>query len=178
MDAVESLMREQGYAALSARNVAARAGLKYQIVFYYFESMDELMLAAYRRRTESVMARTEHALASDRPLHALWKAASDPFDAALSIEYMALSNHNPLIRAETVAFGELVRGLVAERLTARLREASPDPDTFSPLGVTVGLTLMGGILGFESALGLSGGHAETEGIIRWALSRLEPEPAP
>src|SRR5579862_735329 len=60
MDAVEAVMREDGYAALSARSVARRAGLKYQIVFYYFETMDALLLATYRRRTQTVLERTEN----------------------------------------------------------------------------------------------------------------------
>src|SRR4051812_43127279 len=82
MDAVEALMREQGYAVLSARAVAARAGLKYPTVFYYFETMDELLLATYRRRLKSVRERTEAALNSPRPLHALWDSLSEPSDAA------------------------------------------------------------------------------------------------
>jgi AcrR family transcriptional regulator len=174
MDAVEAVMREEGYAALSARRVAARAGLKYQLVFYYFETMDDLLLAAYRRRTENVLRRTEAALLAERPLHGLWKAASDPFDAALSLEYMAMSNHNPHIRAETIAFGERIRRIVADKLADQLQRASPDPQVFTPFGITVALSLMGGILGFDSALGLSGGHQETETIVEWLLGRLEP----
>lgn len=177
MDAVEALMREQGYAALSARAVAARAGLKYPIVFYYFETMDDLLLATYRRRTQSVLERTEAALASERPLHALWDAVSDPFDAALSLEYMAMSNHNQLIRAETIRFGEQIRRLVVDRLAGRLRPIGPEGAPFAPFGVTVGLTSLGGILGFESALGLSGGHQEVRAMVEAILRRLEPEPA-
>ena len=175
MDAVEAVMREQGYAALSARSVAARAGLKYQIVFYYFATMDDLLLATYRRRTESVLARTEEALRSDQPLHALWRASSDPFDASLSLEYMAMSNHNAVIRAETIAFGERIRQVVAERLHGRLEAASPDRNTFTPMGVAVSVYLMGGIFGFEQALGLSGGHREVEAIVAWGLRQFEPE---
>jgi AcrR family transcriptional regulator len=175
MDAVEALMREQGYAALSARSVAKRADLKYQIIFYYFETMDDLLLATYRRRTETVLKRTEAALSSDRPLHAFWRASSEPFDASLSLEYMALSNHNQLIRAETIAFGEQIRRMVAERLAARVTAASPDPKVFTPFGVTVAFALMGGILGFESALGISGGHEEAEAIVAWCLNQFEPQ---
>jgi AcrR family transcriptional regulator len=175
MDAVEAMMREQGYAALSARSVARRAGLKYQLVFYYFETMDDLLLATYRRRTHSVLERTEAALRTERPLHAFWRASSDPFDAALSIEYMAMSNHNALIRAETVAFGEQMRRMVAEKLGPQLRRAAPDPEVFTPFGITVAITLMGGILGFETAVGLAGGHSETEAIVEWCLRKLEPD---
>lgn len=178
MDAVEAVMREQGYAALSARSVAARAGLKYQIVFYYFATMDDLLLATYRRRTESVLARTEEALSCERPLHALWKASSDPFDASLSLEYMAMSNHNAVIREETISFGERIRQVVAERLRDRLEQASPDAATFTPMGVAVSVFLMGGIFGFESALGLSGGHRDVEAIVAWGLRQFEPEVAP
>jgi len=177
MDAVEAVMREQGYAALSARSVAARAGLKYQIVFYYFATMDDLLLATYRRRTESVLARTEEALGSERPLHALWQASSDPFDASLSLEYMAMSNHNAVVRAETIAFGERIRQVVADRLRSKLGDAG-DAEIFTPMGIAMSVFLMGGILGFESALGLSGGHRDVEAIIAWGLRQLEPEGAP
>jgi AcrR family transcriptional regulator len=177
MDAVEALMRERGYAALSARAVAARAGLKYQIVFYYFETMDDLLLAAYRRRTQTVLERTEQALSSERPLHAFWQASSEPFDAALSLEYMAMSNHNQVIRAETIAFGEQVRRMVADKLSRHVNDASPDPEVFTPLAVTVAITQMGGILGFESALGISGGHQEVQSMVEWCLRQLEPDRA-
>jgi AcrR family transcriptional regulator len=175
MDAVEAVMREQGYAALSARSVAARAGLKYQIVFYYFETMDDLLLATYRRRTQRVLERSEQALDSERPLHAFWQAWSDPFDAALTLEYMAMSNHNQVIRAETIAFGERLRQIAAEKLSPRLGHASPAPEVFTPMGVTMAITLMGGVLGFESALGIAGGHRETEAIVDWCLRQLEPD---
>lgn len=173
MDAVESLMREQGYAAVSARAVAALTGLKYPTVFYYFESMDDLLLATYRRRTRSVQRRTEAALKSDQPLHALFSACSNPFDAALTLEYMALSNHNKLIRAETIAFGEQMRRLVADTLSVRLRRARSEARVFSALGITLSVTSLGELLGIESALGISGGHEEIKMIVDWFLRRLE-----
>jgi AcrR family transcriptional regulator len=177
MDAVEAVMREKGYAALSARNVAARAGLKYQIVFYYFETMDDLLLTTYRRRTQTVLDRTEQALNSARPLHALWQASCDPFDTALTLEYLALSNHNQLIRAETIAFGEQIRRIVADRLAPRLAGAGLDPGVSTPLGVTLAISSLGSMLGFESAVGLSGGHPEIQAIVEWRLRQLEPEEA-
>jgi AcrR family transcriptional regulator len=177
MDAVEAVMREQGYAGLSARSVAARAGLKYQIVFYYFATMDDLLLTTYRRRTQSVLERTENALSSDQPLHALWETWSDPYGASLTLEYMAMSNHNQVIRSETITFGEHIRRIMAEKLSQQLKDVSPNPDVFTPFGITLALTSIGSLLGFESALGLSGGHRETRKIVEWCLGRLEPETA-
>jgi AcrR family transcriptional regulator len=178
MDAVEAVMREDGYAALSARCVARRAGLKYQILFYYFETMDDLLLATYRRRTHTILRRTEEALNSVQPLHAFWKSWSDPFDAALSLEYIALSNHNRLVRAETIEFGERIRRVVVEKLSQRLREASPDPAVFTPFGIVVAVSMIGNVLGFESALGICGGHRETQNIVEWCLRQLEPDITP
>lgn len=177
MDAVEAVMGEQGYAALSARSVAKRGGLKYQIVFYYFETMDDLLLTTYRRRTQRVLERIEQALKSERPLHAFWAAWSDPADAALSIEFMAMANHNAAIRADTIAFGERVRRVELARLSEQLNQANPDPEVLTPFGVTMAIASLGAILGFESALGISGGHRETQELVEWCLRRLEPEPA-
>lgn len=174
MDAVEAVMRENGYAALSVRKIAARAGLKYQIVFYYFETMDDLLLTTYRRRTQNVLERTEQALQSEQPLHAFWEASSDPFDAALSLEYMAMSNHNDAIRAETIAFGEHIRRIVAQRLSDRLGPALQNTETMTPFAVSMAIAAIGGILGFEAALGISGGHPETKALVEWWLNRLEP----
>lgn len=177
MDAVEAVMREDGYAALSARKVAARAGLKYQIVFYYFSTMDDLLLATYRRRTERVLERIRTALQAEKPLHAFWEAWRDPADAALSMEYMALANHNEAIREETIAFGERIRRVKLGSLSDQLRRTTPDPHVFTSFAITMAIELMGGILGFEDALGISGGHREIERIVKWCLDRLEPDAA-
>jgi len=64
MDAVEAVMREDGYAALSARSVAERAGLKHQLVYYYFQTMDDLLMATYRRHTDRVLESIEEAFRS------------------------------------------------------------------------------------------------------------------
>src|ERR1700684_1721587 len=52
LDAAEQLMLEEGYAAVTSRRVAEKAALKPQLVHYYFRTMDELFLAAFRRRAE------------------------------------------------------------------------------------------------------------------------------
>ncbi len=76
LDATEQLMLEDGYAAVSSRRIAGRAGLKPQLVHYYFRTMDDLFLAAFRRRAEAGLERQVQAIASEQPLRALW-ALSD-----------------------------------------------------------------------------------------------------
>ena len=166
MDAVEGVMREQGYGALSARSVAERAGLKHQLVYYYFKTMDDLLLATYRRRTGRMMDRIQQAFVAERPLKALWDAYSDPDDSALTLEYMALSNHNEAIRAETAAFGENLRTTGLGRLHA---------EGLDPLALTTIIRSIASVIGMETALGISGGHRQTRELVERFIARLEPQ---
>ena len=122
MDAVEAVMRKEGYAALTARRVARKCDLNYQLVFYYFGSMDELILATYRRHIERVRVAMEEALGSRHPLHEYWSVHSDQQDAVLNMEFMAMSNHNEIIRAETVQFGEEMRRINLEKIAPAIIE--------------------------------------------------------
>ena len=47
LDATERVLRSEGYAAVSSRRIAQEAGLKQQLVYYYFHTMDELLLATF-----------------------------------------------------------------------------------------------------------------------------------
>ena len=78
LDAAQRLMLEQGYAAVTSRQVAARAGLKPQLVHYYFRTMDDLFLALFRRGAEQNLERQARALASPQPLRALWSFSTEP----------------------------------------------------------------------------------------------------
>ena len=165
-------MRELGYGALTARSVAERAGLKHQLVYYYFETMDELLMATYLRHTGRVLESIEAAFLSPRPLHALWQVSSNPHDAVLNMEFMALANHNPAIRAETVAFGERMRRVGLEGIRRNLGQPGV-PDAATPIALGIAVSALGMNLGMESTLGISGGHAELKALVEWCLDRLE-----
>src|ERR1700692_1950603 len=77
LDAAEQLMLEEGYAAVTSRRVAEKAALKPQLVHYYFRTMDDLFLAAFRRRAEDGLERQAQALTSGPPLRALWAFGND-----------------------------------------------------------------------------------------------------
>lgn len=175
MDGVEAVMREDGYAALTARSVAERAGLKHQLVYYYFQTMDDLLMATYQRHIGRVQQRTEQAFRAARPLHAFWEVCSNPFDARLNMEFMAMANHNEAIRAETIAFGEQLRRIGLEQAAARIDGADTDRAMASPMAVTQAIAAIGSTVGIEAALGIQGGHDETRAMVEWWLNRLEPE---
>ena len=81
LDATEEIMLEEGYAGVSSRKVATRAGLKSKLLHYYFATMDDLFIAAFQRREDLHVTRFAGAAASAKPLHALWDL---PVDAASS----------------------------------------------------------------------------------------------
>jgi AcrR family transcriptional regulator len=175
MDGVEAVMREDGYAALTARSVAERAGLKHQLVYYYFQTMDDLLLATYRRHIDRVRQQTEYAFRQPRPLHAFWEVCSNPYDARLNMEFMAMANHNDAIREETVAFGEDIRRIGLAEAAAQIDATELGREMFSPFAVTQALAAIGSTVGIETTLGINGGHAETRAMVEWWLNRLEPE---
>ena len=173
MDGVEKVMREDGYGALTARSVAERAGLKHQLVYYYFETMDELLMATYLRHTGRVSESIEAAFRSPRPLHALWRASSNPPDAVLNMEFMALANHNAAIRAETVAFGERMRQIGLNGIQQNLDRQNLPPELATPLAIIMAVSSLGMNVGMEATLGISGGHAELTALVEWCLCRMD-----
>src|SRR5207244_4143116 len=89
VDAAEQLLLQEGYAAVTSRRVGAEAGLKPQLVHYYFRSMDDLFVEVFRRRAEQNLARFARAVAIDGTLGNLWKLHADPRGAAFTLEFVA-----------------------------------------------------------------------------------------
>jgi AcrR family transcriptional regulator len=174
LDATEALMLEQGYAAVTSRRVAARAGLKPQLVHYYFRSMDDLFLAAFRRRADRGLDRHARALASDRPLRAIWHAASDPRETALTLEFAALANHRKAISSEIARYAERFRRVQVEAITVAL-ERHGVSTAVPPVALHVAITGIIQMLAIEAGLGVTLGHAETVAMVERHLDQLEPE---
>jgi AcrR family transcriptional regulator len=175
LDATEAVMSEEGYGAVTSRRVAEKAGLKQQLLYYYFLTMDDLLLAAFRRSTERVLAPLEKALASDRPLHALLRLMNSTTRSNLSLEYMALGNHNAAIRAEIIRFSEHVRRLQFEAFSARLAPSSGRPSISSPVVAVFVMHCISQILHWEDALGMSAGHIEARAYLETLVDELEPD---
>ncbi|MET0883998.1 MAG: helix-turn-helix domain-containing protein [Acidimicrobiales bacterium] len=173
LDAAELLMAEEGYAAVTSRRLAARAGLKPQLVHYYFRTMDDLFLEAFRRRAEENIARFERAIAEDGSLANLWRLNADPRGAAFSIEFVALANHRKAIRAEIARYAERFRAAQVEAVRVALTDAGVDE---KQMPAEVALLLMTGVtqvMALEDALGVTAGHDRTIAFIEKAIALLE-----
>ncbi|MGH3970143.1 MAG: TetR/AcrR family transcriptional regulator [Mycobacterium sp.] len=176
LDAAEQVMLEEGYAAVTSRRVAQQAALKPQLVHYYFRTMDELFLAAFRRRGEEGLALQAQALQAPQPLWALWQFSIDPAATALTMEYVALANHRKALRAEIAYYAERFRDEQRKAVSAVLAGYGMDPAAVPPVVWSVLITSVSRVLVMEQALGVSAGHAETVAFVQRYLRRLEGEP--
>jgi TetR/AcrR family transcriptional regulator len=170
IDAAEAVLRDEGLPALTARQVAAKAGLKTQLLYYYFRTMDDLILALVRRVNENRMVRFEEALASPEPLRALWALNSDPSGAAVGSELTAVATHREAIRAEIVSYAEKFRALQVEavtRLISHRASSSKHAAGIVMIAVALARTIVS-----ESALGLTEGHSEALAIVEDALNHF------
>lgn len=177
VDAAEQLLLEEGYAAVTSRRVGAKAGLKPQLVHYYFRTMDDLFLEVFRRRAEENLARVERALAAEPSLRTLWQLNTDPRGAAFNIEFAALANHRKGIRAEIARYAERYRAMQLQALGDALADAGVDPGRVPPLAALLVMTGLAQVLSIEQALGMTAGHDDTVAFVGRLLDELEP-PAP
>jgi AcrR family transcriptional regulator len=176
LDAAQKLMLEEGYAAVTSRRIAAEAGLKPQLVHYYFRAMDDLFLALLRRGAEQNLARLVRALASPQPLRALWAFSSEPSGTTLHMEFTALANHRKVIRAELAAYAEQFRTLQVAVLERVLAEHGIDSEAFPPAALAVLMVSISQVLVMEEALGVTMGHAEMRALVARSLARFRTAP--
>jgi AcrR family transcriptional regulator len=177
LDAAEHLLLEEGYAAVTSRRVAARAGLKPQLVHYYFRTMDDLFLEVFRRRADENVARIERAIATDRSLRTLWHLNADPRGARFNIEFVALANHRKAIRNEIARYAERYRALQLEAVTIALEETGVADDELPPIVALLMMTGLTQVLALEEALGVTAGHDITRAFVEQTIARIDPTSA-
>ena len=173
LDAAERLLLDEGHAAVTSRRVAAKAGLKPQLVHYYFRTMDDLFLAVFRRRAEAGLERQAELLASDQPLWAMWDMALGTADTKLTAEFTALANHRKVIQAEIARFAEQFRAQQVDALAKHLAALGFDPERWSPDGLLVVLASIARFLVMEESIGITAGHDEAVALVERILGQLE-----
>jgi AcrR family transcriptional regulator len=157
--------------------VAARAGLKPQLVHYYFRTMDDLFLEVFRRRADENVARIERAIATDRSLRTLWHLNADPRGARFNIEFVALANHRKAIRNEIARYAERYRALQLEAVTIALEETGVADDELPPIVALLMMTGLTQVLALEEALGVTAGHDITRAFVEQTIARIDPTSA-
>jgi TetR/AcrR family transcriptional regulator len=178
LDAAEQLMLADGYAAVTSRKVADRAGLKPQLVHYYFRTMDELYIEVFRRRSEQALEAHAEALQSAQPLWALWEFGIDPAATRLTVEFMGLAIHRKALRTELAGYADRFREQQVQAFTSALEHYGYDIVDVPPVVWAVFATGISQVIVMERALGISNGHQEMLAFCENWLHRLEGERMP
>jgi TetR/AcrR family transcriptional regulator, regulator of autoinduction and epiphytic fitness len=178
IEATARIMRDEGYAAATSRRVAAEAGVKQALVYYYFPTMDDLFVEVLRVGAEAALERIRGLLTVDDPLGALWELNSDSRLTGLNTEFMALANHRKAIRAELKAYAERVRDIETAAVTLVLRANGIDLDDYPPAAISMLIAQTARSLCNEDAVGVTQGHAQLRAFVERQLDRLRrPSPA-
>ncbi len=163
IDAAIGTLQDHGYAGASARVIADRAGVNQGLVFYHFDSVTGLLLAALDAVSERRQARYGDTMAEARSPAELMAVASSIFHGDLDAGYAAVLVAMIAGAATTPGLGEQV----AERIapwTAAARDAVTGALVDSPLATlvpvdSVGFAVVALYLGMEMLTHLDGDRA-------------------
>lgn len=174
VEATNQLIRDEGYASVSTRRVAAQAGIKPSLVHYYFPTTDDLLVEVSRQGAAQSDRMIEEALASDDPVRALWNFFVDASRTAMALEFMALANHRPAVRAYMAEHSEAMRARQVDILKRILGDRIDRLEGFDAAGLSLVLAGIGRAIVMEQGLGVSTGHAEAVRIVEAWLKKLAP----
>jgi TetR/AcrR family transcriptional repressor of nem operon len=160
LDCAQQLMIESGYAAVTYRKVAAKAGVTGGSVQYYFPTLDDLLIAGIERATDHNVARLTAAIEArpDEPLRVIWEFTKDEAAAAVMLEYIALGNHRKSIRNAIAAATKRIRDTQHAALAQHWeRRPGDEPSPAAVLFLMNGLSKMAQL---EAGFGIEDAHAE------------------
>lgn len=136
IDAAVATLKEHGFAGASARVIADRAGVNQALVFYHFDSVVALLLAALDSVSAIRLAHYEHAVSEvGSPAELVDAAASifredlDAGHVSVLVAMMAGASSTPGLGAEVAGRIEPWIGLASDAITAAMGD--------SPLGAVV-----------------------------------------
>lgn len=174
LDATQAILRDEGYGALTSRRVAEYLGVKQRLVYYYFRTMDDLVLETFRKLVIRDLERLEAGVASDRPLHELWDVFINTTDSRIIAEFMALANHHAELREEVIAFIEKSRKIQIRELKKAMKASGMDTSSLSAEAIAFIGSSVALALNRESTLGINMAHTPVKKLIKQFFNNLEP----
>ena len=169
IDEALNLLAEEGVGALTARRLAQRLELSFQIVHYYFKSMDDLLIAVIEHGIGGILEVFKQSAETTDPLSALLALHRGPAGVAMGLEFEIYASRRPAIREVVKRYIEMLRQAELEVVSSHLKQHNLD-ERLSPVAVTVILTSAFRVLALEDAIGVSRGHEET---LTWLGSLLD-----
>ncbi len=175
--AVGELIAEQGIKGLRGADVASRLGVSPALVFYHFESLDKLIVDAFRYATERDLNRLDELLASEagsttqRLLSALheYGPTGDALSWRLWIEGWAASLHHTELRAVIRVLDNRWRAVITDLIAQGV--AAGEFSTADPRGAAWRITAMlDGLAVQRTALDEAVSRADVDNWTKTALA--------
>ena len=88
LNAARATLLEVGYANLSTRTIAEKAGVPLSQIHYHFGSKQNLVLAVLDRENQRLLERQERMYGEEMPLWKQWEQACDYFEDDLASGYV------------------------------------------------------------------------------------------
>jgi AcrR family transcriptional regulator len=179
LDAAEHLLVEIGYAAITTRKLAERAGVNHGLVHYYFGSMENVLLSAVERFTDSLIERQRAMYDEPVPFVEKWRQAMRFLDEDAEsgyrkvwLEMQALGWNNADVRDRLQHVNKQWVGVVTSAFESGLRELGVDQEQY-PTKAVVALvvTFNQGIM-LERLSGVDNGHRELLLMLDRVIERL------
>jgi AcrR family transcriptional regulator len=168
MDAAEDLLYEVGYAGVSTRAVAEKAGVKHGAVHYYFGSMEELLTQTLERFVDRLADALE-ALYDDPTLTFAekWRLGSrfwvdEPTSRfpKILLELLAVGWNNPILRDRLTYVHARFRSVFEKHFGQALRDYGLPEDEFPLKAVVAAVTTFQLGLIVEGLSDVEEGHRE------------------
>lgn len=181
LDAAERMLVTVGYAGITARRLAEEAGANHGLVYYYFGSMEQLLVQVLERFTNRLIIRQKALYDSDAPFLEKWRTAMEylvnhDYSSGYEkvwLELQALAWNRPELRERLAHVREQWREVLTEAFTKAMADYSIDTELF-PVEAMVALVITFNFgIELERLGGITQGHLELLNMIdRW-LVRLE-----
>lgn len=173
LDGAEFILREEGHAQLTSRRIAEQIGVKQRLVYYYFHTMDDLVVALFHRLSEREMERLRAAVQGPNALREIWGTTIGSTDARLITEFMALANRIDPLKSQVIRFIEESRAIEVEAVRAALARR-PSASSLPAPALAIIATSAALALTREARLGISSGHTDVMAVIEHFLADVEP----
>lgn len=160
LDAAAEILVAEGGGALTARRVGEKAGVTFQLVHYYFTSMDDLVLELFQRGAEQSLREFARLSGEELSVQSLWGVTAEAYGGRLMAEFYAMANHRPMLKQEIAH--HIRRFRAAQLEVARAAMAAHAPDHPAPPEVVLLLaTGLAQLVTQDAMFGVSEGHDET-----------------
>jgi len=179
LDAAEQLLVEIGYAAITTRKLAERAGVNHGLVHYYFGSMEDLLLRVVERFTEALIERQKAMYAAETPFIEKWRQAMRFLDEDAEsgyqkvwLEMQAMGWNDEAVRIRLQHVHQQWIDVVTPAFERGLTELGVDKRRYSTKSVVaLVVTFNQGII-LERLSGVDSGHRDLLRMVDRMLERL------